>query len=48
MRRGKPCSTSTRRRGLRGIYGLIITELGGTPRFHHAALIPQAQENIGG
>jgi type II secretory pathway predicted ATPase ExeA len=29
--------------GLRGIYGLIITELGGTPRFHHAALIPQAQ-----
>ena len=30
--------------GLRGIYGLIITELGGTPRFHHAALIPQAQE----
>ena len=30
--------------GLRGIYGLIITELGDTPRFHHAALIPQAQE----
>jgi type II secretory pathway predicted ATPase ExeA len=30
--------------GLRGIYGLIITTLGGTPRFHHAALIPQAQE----
>ncbi len=30
--------------GLRGIYGLIITALGGTPRFHHAALIPQAQE----
>ena len=30
--------------GLRGIYGLIITRLGGTPRFHHAALIPQAQE----
>jgi type II secretory pathway predicted ATPase ExeA len=30
--------------GLRGIYGIIITELGGTPRFHHAALIPQAQE----
>jgi type II secretory pathway predicted ATPase ExeA len=29
---------------LRGIYGLIITTLGGTPRFHHAALIPQAQE----
>ena len=30
--------------GLRGIYGLIITTLGGSPRFHHAALIPQAQE----
>ena len=30
--------------GLRGIYGLIITTFGGTPRFHHAALIPQAQE----
>jgi type II secretory pathway predicted ATPase ExeA len=30
--------------GLRGIYGLIVTRLGGTPRFHHAALIPQAQE----
>ena len=30
--------------GLRGIYGLIVTALGGTPSFHHAALIPQAQE----
>ena len=30
--------------GLRGIYGMIVTALGGTPRFHHAALIPQAQE----
>jgi len=30
--------------GLRGIYGMIVTRLGGTPRFHHAALIPQAQE----
>ena len=30
--------------GLRGIYGLIVTALGQTPRFHHAALIPQAQE----
>ena len=30
--------------GLRGIYGAIVTALGGTPRFHHAALIPQAQE----
>jgi type II secretory pathway predicted ATPase ExeA len=32
--------------GLRGIYGLIITELGATPRFHHAALIPQAQKML--
>lgn len=32
--------------GLRGIYGLIITSLGATPRFHHAALIPQAQEML--
>ena len=32
--------------GLRGIYGLIITTLGSTPRFHHAALIPQAQEML--
>lgn len=32
--------------GLRGIYGLIITELGAVPRFHHAALIPQAQEML--
>jgi type II secretory pathway predicted ATPase ExeA len=30
--------------GLRGIYGLIVTALGAAPRFHHAALIPQAQE----
>jgi len=30
--------------GLRGIYSAIVTALGGTPRFHHAALIPQAQE----
>ncbi|MGH2744428.1 MAG: ExeA family protein [Thermoleophilaceae bacterium] len=30
--------------GLRGIYGLIISTLGGQPRFHHAALIPQAQQ----
>ena len=30
--------------GLRGIYGMIVARLGGTPRFHHAALIPQAQE----
>jgi type II secretory pathway predicted ATPase ExeA len=30
--------------GLRGIYSTIVTGLGGAPRFHHAALIPQAQE----
>jgi type II secretory pathway predicted ATPase ExeA len=30
--------------GLRGIYGMIVTRLGGSPKFHHAALIPQAQE----
>jgi len=30
--------------GLRGIYTTIVTALGGVPRFHHAALIPQAQE----
>ncbi len=30
--------------GLRGIYSTIVTRLGGVPRFHHAALIPQAQE----
>ena len=30
--------------GLRGIYTTIITGLGGVPRFHHTALIPQAQE----
>jgi type II secretory pathway predicted ATPase ExeA len=30
--------------GLRGIYGMIVTALGGIPRFHHAALIPQAQD----
>ncbi len=30
--------------GMRGIYTTIITGLGASPRFHHAALIPQAQE----
>jgi len=30
--------------GLRGIYATIVTGLGGSPRFHCAALIPQAQE----
>lgn len=29
--------------GARGIYAAIISALGGTPRFHKAALIPQAQ-----
>jgi type II secretory pathway predicted ATPase ExeA len=29
--------------GARGLYAAIITALGGTPRFHKAALIPQAQ-----
>jgi type II secretory pathway predicted ATPase ExeA len=29
--------------GARGIYAAIIATLGGTPRFHKAALIPQAQ-----
>jgi type II secretory pathway predicted ATPase ExeA len=30
--------------GLRGLYGAIVSGLGGTPRFHCAALIPQTQE----
>ena len=29
--------------GARGLYAAIVTALGGTPRFHKAALIPQAQ-----
>ena len=33
--------------GLRGIYATIVTGLGGRPRFHCAALIPQAQELLG-
>lgn len=32
--------------GARGIYAAIITALGGTPRFHKAALIPQAQDAL--
>ncbi|MCO5312743.1 MAG: AAA family ATPase [Microthrixaceae bacterium] len=32
--------------GARGIYTTIITTLGGTPRFHKAALIPQAQDAL--
>ena len=30
--------------GLRGLYAAIVTGLGGTPRFHCASLIPQAQD----
>jgi type II secretory pathway predicted ATPase ExeA len=30
--------------GLRGLYAAIVTGLGGMPRFHCAALIPQTQE----
>jgi len=30
--------------GLRGLYAAIVGGLGGTPRFHCSALIPQAQE----
>ena len=30
--------------GARGIYAEIIARLGGTPRFHKSALIPQAQD----
>ena len=32
--------------GARGLYAAIITTLGGTPRFHKAALIPQAQDAL--
>lgn len=32
--------------GARGIYAAIIATLGGTPRFHKAALIPQAQDAL--
>jgi len=30
--------------GLRGVYSAIVAGLGGVPRFHHASLIPQAQD----
>ncbi len=30
--------------GLRGIYSTIVSGLGGSPRFHNASLIPQAQD----
>jgi type II secretory pathway predicted ATPase ExeA len=32
--------------GARGLYAAIVTALGGVPRFHKAALIPQAAEAI--
>lgn len=32
--------------GARGIYTTIVSRLGGTPRFHRYALIPQAQDAI--
>jgi type II secretory pathway predicted ATPase ExeA len=32
--------------GARGVYATIITTLGGTPRFHKAALIPQATDAL--
>jgi type II secretory pathway predicted ATPase ExeA len=32
--------------GSRGIYAAIVTALGGTPRFHAASLIPQAQDAL--
>ena len=30
--------------GSRGLYTAIVSRLGGEPRFHKAALIPQAQD----
>jgi type II secretory pathway predicted ATPase ExeA len=32
--------------GARGIHTAIVTALGGTPRFHHATLVPQAAEAL--
>jgi type II secretory pathway predicted ATPase ExeA len=32
--------------GARGLYSTIVSALGGTPRFHRASLIPQAQEAL--
>jgi len=32
--------------GARGLYSTIVSVLGGTPRFHRASLIPQAQEAL--
>jgi type II secretory pathway predicted ATPase ExeA len=32
--------------GLRGLYGSIVAALGGVPRYHRAALVPQTQDLI--
>ena len=32
--------------GARGIHYAIVTALGGTPRFHHATLVPQAADAL--
>ena len=32
--------------GARGIHHAIVTALGGTPRFHHATLVPQAADAL--
>jgi type II secretory pathway predicted ATPase ExeA len=32
--------------GARGLYAAVVTALGGVPRFHKAALIPQAQDAL--
>jgi type II secretory pathway predicted ATPase ExeA len=32
--------------GVRGIHNAIVTALGGTPRFHHASLIPQTTDAL--
>src|SRR5512144_1110085 len=32
--------------GARGLYGAVVTALGGTPRFHTAALIDQAADAL--
>jgi type II secretory pathway predicted ATPase ExeA len=32
--------------GARGLYASIVSTLGGTPRFHRASLIPQAQDAL--
>jgi type II secretory pathway predicted ATPase ExeA len=32
--------------GTRGIHHAIVTALGGTPRFHHATLVPQAADAL--